>query len=132
MAGLKGEQAAAVLQADAGARYHHAGAERLVKAVDKRDAVTLAVSHRQVNGIAIGFRITRHRLWHRLIPVDELPSPPGIRPGEQFLQGDSHEIGVGHIPAGIGKAQLQRLYQQVQVLRGVMSQGLQVIALQDI
>ncbi|MBA7689438.1 hypothetical protein ES703_97945 [subsurface metagenome] len=69
MAGLKGKQSAAVLQANAGTSDHNAGAKPLVKAIDERNAVALFIRHRQVNGVSFSIRDAGCHLLTRLIPI---------------------------------------------------------------
>ena len=66
--GVQREQAAAVVQHDAGVAGDDAGAEGLEERLDQRDDVAVAVGGGQVDGVAVRLRMRRSGTVRRTRP----------------------------------------------------------------
>ena len=144
MALTKREEAAAVVQHDPGVARDDAGAEALVDRLNERDDVAVAIRGGEVDSVAAGFRMVflgiadprdRQRLVFACgaIGVD-LPAPiGGVLLGQHSLQrGGRHRVGVREPRVAIGERDPLRLDQQVQIRRGIVSERLQVVSLENV
>ena len=111
MAGLQHEAVAAVLQADAGARHHHARAEAHVVALDERDHHAAGVGAAQVHRAA-GARCAVTGVAG-LLAVDQRRAFGQVSGVQQGLRRHLHVVDVGVVAVQVGQGQLHRLDLQV-------------------
>lgn len=103
---IEAELGAAVLQGDAGAGHHHAGAEAVVVALDERDQVALLVATGQVH------RAARPRLAGAGIEralADQRTAAGGVVLVQQFLDRDPHRLRLADVVQPVDVRQLHRL-----------------------
>ena len=104
--GLQREVVAPVVQANAGARHHHARAKTHVIALDERDHVALAVGSAQVHRAAAR-RLAGQGQAGAL--ANEGAALVGVAVAEQVGHRDAHVGRVGNVGQAVGKSQLDGL-----------------------
>ena len=114
------EAVAAVLQADAGAGHHDAGAEAGVVGLDVRHHHARLIGCRQVDRAACG-RMAERRVL-RLFHIDQLRTFFQVRLVEHFGGRDAHGCRIGNIFIDIGEGEFHRFDLQVHAVRGIHRQ----------
>ena len=125
MCWVDAEAVAAVLQADAGARHHHAAAEAHVVALDQADHHAALVGGGQVDRAALGRPAVLEVA--RLFRVDQPGAFFQVRLIQQVARRHrGHRTRVGDPAVGVGEGQLHRFDLQVLRLDAVHRQAADV------
>ena len=149
VSGPEVEEAAAVLQQDAGVAGHDARAEVVEERLNQRHDVALAVGDGQVDGVAkvaagqvlVDPRRLRRGAGepHRLVirrrtrGIDLLAPQRGVLFGDERLDDARRNgAGIGQIRRPIGERDPLRLDHQVQIRRRIVSERFEVEPLQDV
>ncbi len=129
MPGLQAESGAAILQADAGAGHHDAGAEAHVIGLDERKHHPFLVGGGEVDGAAL----LRHARPHDLgaFHVDRFGALREIGVVEELRVRHFHRRRIGHVAPGVGEPELHRLDLQMKTIGGVDRQRGHVEVTQD-
>ena len=130
--GVQREQPGPVVQHDAGAGGHHAGAEVGEDAVDERAGVALPVHGADVHRVAAGDGLPVGRGHHRLARVYQLPPLGRVFFGYKLRRRHVHHAGVGDVAIGVGEGQPHGLDQVVIGVRRLRAHRADVEALGDV
>ena len=115
MAGVEGEEGAAVLEQDAGVARNQPRTVGVVERLDQRDHVAGRVGGDDGDGVAA--RGCRRRLGrHRAVERDAAAEAGQPRPIEQCRRRHRHGGGIGEVPVAVGKGELGRLHHHVDVV----------------
>ena len=107
---------AAVLQRDAGARHHHAGAEAHVVGLDHRHHDARGVGGGEIHRSAARCP-GRRRLG--AVPIDQRRALAQVLLVEQVLRAHRHVVDVGHIGLRVGEGELHRFDLQMHAVGGI-------------
>lgn len=129
--GVEREVCAAVLEGEAAALGDDARAEAAVVGVDEGGGVAVRVGHGEVDGVA-ALEGRRGEVW--LAVLDEIEGALGVEERsaleeillrEEALDGHGRDVGVGNVPAAVGKGQAESFDDGVEIGRGVEVLGLE-------
>jgi hypothetical protein len=117
MGGIEREIGAAVLQHDAGASRHQAGAERAVEALDQRGRIALAIDGSDINGVAGEAAMGRHLVpAQRAGGIDQPAGLPRIVLRDQPFDRHVGKGQIGEHGVAVAIGDLLRLHHQMQPL----------------
>ena len=104
MARLQRERVRAILQADAGARHHHARAEAHVIRLDEGHHHAARIGGGEIDRAALRRRAVVEVL--RALQVDQLRARGEIGRVEQFGVAHRHGLRIGHVAVDVGEREL--------------------------